>query len=112
MPHKAVFLDRDGTIIQENGYISKINQVEFIPGSVKAIQILKSLGYKIVVITNQSGVAQGFFSEKSLKKVNNYLLKKLRQQKASVDGIYYCPHHPRVGLKNYKKDCDCRKPKT
>ncbi len=112
MPHKAAFLDRDGTIIQENGYISKINQVEFIPDSIEAIKKLRALGYKIIIITNQSGVAQGFFSEKSLQKVNHYLLKKLSQQKAAVDGIYFCPHHPRVGLKNYKKDCDCRKPKT
>lgn len=112
MRHKAAFLDRDGTIIEENGYISKINQVEFIPGSIEAIKILKSLGYKIIIVSNQSGVAQGFFTEKSLKKVNQYLLKKLRQKKAEVDGLYYCPHHPRVGLRKYKIDCDCRKPRT
>jgi len=112
MRQKAAFLDRDGTIIQENGYISKINQVEFIPGSIEAIQRLKSLGYKIIIITNQSGVAQGFFSEKSLKRVNNYLHRKLKQSKAGWDGIYFCPHHPRVGLKRYLKDCECRKPKT
>ncbi len=112
MRHQAVFLDRDGTIIEENGYISKINQVEFIPGSIEAIKILKALGYKIIIISNQSGVAQGFITAKSLKKVNHYLLKKLRQKKAAVDGLYYCPHHPKVGLKKYKKDCNCRKPKT
>ncbi|EQB63465.1 MAG: D,D-heptose 1,7-bisphosphate phosphatase [candidate division Zixibacteria bacterium RBG-1] len=112
MRQKAAFLDRDGTIIQENGYISRINQIEFIPGSVKAVQILKSLGYKIIVITNQSGVAQRFFTEKSLKKVHKYLQKQLRKDKAGWDGIYYCPHHPRVGLKRYLKDCNCRKPKT
>jgi len=112
MRQKAAFLDRDGTIIQENGYISRINQVELIPGSVKAIQILKSSGYKIIVITNQSGVAQGFFTEKSLHKVHNYLQKQLRKNKAGWDGIYYCPHHPRVGLKGYLKECNCRKPKT
>ena len=112
MRQKAAFLDRDGTIIQENGYISKINQVEFIPGSVQAIQILKSLGYKIIVITNQSGVAQGYFTEKTLKKVHGYLQKELKKNKAGWNGIYYCPHHPRVGLKRYLKDCHCRKPKT
>ncbi len=112
MRQKAAFLDRDGTIIQENGYISKINQVEFIPGSIQAIRILKSLGYKIIVITNQSGVAQGYFTEKTLKKVHRYLQKELRKNKAGWDGIYYCPHHPRVGLKRYLKDCNCRKPQT
>lgn len=112
MRQKAVFLDRDGTIIQENGYISKIKQVDFIPGSIEAIKRLKSLGYKIIVITNQSGVAQRFFTEKDLKKVHNYLQKQLRKDKAGWDGIYYCPHHPRVGLKRYLKDCNCRKPKT
>lgn len=112
MRQKAAFLDRDGTIIEENGYISQIKQVEFIPGSIKAIQILKSLGYKIIVITNRSGVAQGYFTEKSLKKVNKYLQKELRKNKAAWDGIYYCPHHPRVGLKRYLKSCNCRKPKA
>jgi len=112
MRQKAAFLDRDGTIIEENGYISKIKQVDFIPGSIEAIKRLKSLGYKIIVITNQSGVAQRFFTEKDLKKVHNYLQKQLRKDKAGWDGIYYCPHHPRVGLKRYLKDCNCRKPKT
>lgn len=112
MRQKTAFLDRDGTIIEENGYISQVKQIEFIPGSVKAIQILKSLGYKIVVITNQSGVAQGYFTEKTLKKVHRYLQKELKKNKAGWDGIYYCPHHPRVGLKRYLKDCNCRKPKT
>lgn len=105
-------MDRDGTIIEENGYISKIKQVEFIPGSIEAIKKLKSLGYKIIVITNQSGVAQGYFTEKELKKIHRYLQKKLKKNKAGWDGIYYCPHHPRVGLKRYLKNCNCRKPKT
>src|SRR3990172_6752341 len=112
MRQKAAFLDRDGTIIEENGYISKIKQVDFIPGSIEAIKRLKSLGYKIIVITNQSGVAQRFFTEKALKKVHKYLQKELKKNKAGWDGIYYCPHHPRVGLKRYLKNCNCRKPKT
>jgi len=109
---KAAFLDRDGTIIQENGYISQIKQIELIPGSIEAIKRLKLLGYKIIVITNQSGVAQGYFTEKTLKKVHGYLQKELKKNKAGWDGIYYCPHHPRVGLKRYLKNCNCRKPKT
>ncbi len=112
MLHKAVFLDHDGTIIEDNGYISKTSQVQFVPGSIKAIKILKSLGYKIIVISNQSGVAQGFLSEKTLQNINNYLQEKLKKNKASTDGIYYCPHHPGLGKKSYKKDCNCRKPKT
>lgn len=112
MRQKAAFLDRDGTIIEENGYISQVRQIELIPGSIEAIKRLKSLGYKIIVITNQSGVAQRFFTEKDLKKVHNYLQKQLRKDKAGWDGIYYCPHHPRVGLKRYLKNCNCRKPKT
>ena len=109
---KAVFLDRDGTINEEMGYINHIERFkifEFVP---EAIKILNDAGYLVIVVTNQSGVARGYFPEDLVKKVHGDMLESLKAKKARIDKIYYCPHHPSEGVGAYKKDCKCRKPGT
>jgi len=103
--NKAVFLDRDGTINKEVDYLSRIEEFEFLPSAVKALVKLSKSSYKIIVITNQSGVARGYFTEVALGKIHGHMVEELKANGARVDGIYVCPHHP-------DENCDCRKPKT
>ncbi|MGB8656408.1 MAG: HAD family hydrolase [Candidatus Zixiibacteriota bacterium] len=105
MPSKTAFLDRDGTIIEEKDFIKTPDQIEFIPGSVDAVKILRDLGYKIIVISNQSGVGRGILTEQMVRRVNESFLVRLREEDAPADGLYFCPHNPEDG-------CDCRKPTT
>jgi D-glycero-D-manno-heptose 1,7-bisphosphate phosphatase len=107
---KAVFLDRDGTIIEDTGYISTPAQIKFIPGSIAAIKKLNQAGYKVIVITNQSGVARGLFSEDMLQSIDKVIHRHILNGHAHVDGFYYCPHHPEHGVYPYKQKCGCRKP--
>ena len=109
--NKAVFLDRDGTINEEMGYINHLSRFVLLPGVAEGIRKLKENGFLTIVVTNQAGVARGYFSEDLLKKVHEKMQKLLKQQKAELDAIYYCPHHPEVGPPEYKIDCNCRKPK-
>jgi D-glycero-D-manno-heptose 1,7-bisphosphate phosphatase len=109
MSNRAVFLDRDGTINEEIGYLSDPEQVALIPGAAEALLRLKSAGFMLVVVSNQSGVARGLFTEDELHKVNLKLSNLLEQKGASVDAYYFCPHHPHHGE---MLDCECRKPKT
>lgn len=106
----AVFLDRDGTIIEDYGYISSPEQVKFIPGAIEAIKMLKDAGYKVVVISNQAGVARGLITEDMLQTIDKTLHKWILNGGAHLDGIYYCPHHPGHGVYPYKQVCECRKP--
>ena len=99
----AVFIDRDGTIIDDIGYLGDPGGVSFYPGIPEALKKLKDMGYLLVVITNQSGIGRGFFDEETAIAVNFATLKKLRGRGVTVDAIYYCPHHPR-------DNCRCRKP--
>lgn len=107
---KAVFLDRDGTINQDKGYLCNPCDFAFIPGAVEAIKIFRNLGYKVIVITNQSAVARGFYDEEAVRRLHNHMNSLLALEGASVDAYYYCPHHPEGIVSAYKKDCDCRKP--
>lgn len=102
--HKAVFLDRDGTIARDVPYCSRPEDFELLPGVAEGIKELNKHGFKVVVITNQSGIARGYFTEEMLARIHDKMLKELAQQGAQVDAIYYCPHHP-------DDNCDCRKPK-
>lgn len=107
---KAVFLDRDGVIIKDKPYQFKIEDIEIIEGVATAINKLNRAGFLVIVITNQSGVARGFFSEDEVKKFNSYLIEKLKEKNAKIDEIFYCPHHPNGIIEKYKKECSCRKP--
>ncbi|NLW92057.1 MAG: HAD family hydrolase [Syntrophomonadaceae bacterium] len=105
---KAIFLDRDGVIIKEKGYISSLEQVEIFPYAADCLTRLKKAGYILIVITNQSAVARGIISENELERIHSHLLQQL-----PLDDIYYCPHYPMVPeQKPYGIRCTCRKPET
>ncbi len=106
----AVFLDRDGTLCEEVGYLDAPEQIRLIPGAGEAVRLLNQRGLKAVVITNQSGVARGFFSEERLEEIHRELSRQIRAEGAFLDAIYYCPHHPTEGKPPYLRPCDCRKP--
>jgi D,D-heptose 1,7-bisphosphate phosphatase len=108
----AVFLDRDGTILRDVGYLCSQEQIEILHGVPEAIRLLKEKGYKIVVVTNQSAVARGRLSEKQLKQIHEEVRAQLARAGATLDAVYYCPHHPSEGVTAYRVLCDCRKPNT
>jgi D-glycero-D-manno-heptose 1,7-bisphosphate phosphatase len=108
----AVFVDRDGTLIRDVGYLCRPAQLEILPDVPEALRLLKQKGYKIVVITNQSAVARGYLTEQILSEIHGELFGRLYRAGAEVDGVYYCPHHPTEGSAPYRIDCDCRKPNT
>ena len=107
--NKAIFLDRDGTINIEKDYIYKCEDLVFEEGSVEALKTFKNLGYILIVVSNQSGIARGYFTEEDLKAFNNNMNEKLKEKSVEITEFYCCPHHP-DGLAEYKKVCDCRKP--
>jgi D-glycero-D-manno-heptose 1,7-bisphosphate phosphatase len=107
---RAVFVDRDGTIIEDTGYISSSKEVSFIPGSIAAVKRLNQAGFQVIVITNQSGVARGIFSEDRLQTVDKHIQKHVLSGGAHIDAFYYCPHHPEHGVYPYRQACECRKP--
>ena len=107
----AVFLDRDGTIIDDTGYLDRVEEVALYPWSADALRLLKRGGFAIVVITNQSGVARGLYPESAVHDVHAYLTGMLGRGGAVVDGWYHCPHHRDAVVPEYRIDCDCRKPK-
>lgn len=106
----AVFLDRDGTICEEVGYLARPDQLRLIPGSAEAIAALNRAGILAIVTTNQSGVARGYFTEENVAAVHERLKGLLGEMGAKLDAIYYCPHHAEKGLGQYRVACDCRKP--
>ncbi len=107
---KACFLDRDGVLIVEKNYLCDIAEVELETGAAEAIKLLKGHGYMVIVISNQSGVARGYFSEEQVRKVNAHIDALLAVDKASIDDWFYCPHHPKGTIPEYAVDCQCRKP--
>ncbi len=107
----AVFLDRDGTVIEEVGYLNRLDRLSFFPWSIDAIRVLGDAGLPVVVVTNQAGVAQGYFDERFVRGTHALIDERIRAGRARVDGYYYCPHHPNAKLDRYRVDCDCRKPK-
>ena len=110
MKRPAVFIDRDGTISEEVGYVNHPSRFRVFPYSAEAIRILNDNGWLAIVITNQAGVARGYFPEEMIASVHDRLKSDLAN--AQLDAIYYCAHHPTVGEPPYRFDCNCRKPKT
>ena len=108
--NKAVFLDRDGTLNPDPGYISDPKDFNLYEGVGENLLRLKKAGYLLILITNQSGISRGLISEKQLEAVHAKLQKLLTEKGAKLDGIYYCPHHPNHPYKGVS-DCNCRKPK-
>jgi len=110
MPDKAIFLDRDGTLIEDPGYINSADQVKLLDGVADALAEFKGLGYKLIVTSNQSGVARGIVNEKVLGEIHDRLKQLLAEKGAYLDRIYYCPYHPDGVVPKYRKESDWRKP--
>ena len=106
----AVFLDRDGTIIREVNYLSRLEDVELLPQAGEAIARLNQLQIPVILVSNQSGVARGKFSENFVAETHHYLHEMLARKGAHLNDFFFCPHHPETGMAPYKKVCDCRKP--
>lgn len=107
---KAAFLDRDGVINIDHGYVSRWEDFQFIPGSIKAMRVLQDLGYLLIVITNQSGIARGYFTEEDYTKLTNAYRSYLLSCDICIAGIYHCPHHPDFPMAGQNGPCECRKP--
>ena len=106
----AAFLDRDGVLNVDHGYVHKPDQIEWIAGAPEAVRMLNKAGYIVIVITNQSGVARGYYDEPAIHKFHNHMQDVLRAQGAHIDAFYYCPHHPEGTVKKLAIRCHCRKP--
>jgi D,D-heptose 1,7-bisphosphate phosphatase len=110
--HPAVFLDRDGTLIRDVGYLTRLDQIEILDGVPGAIRALRDGGFRTVIVTNQSAVARGWLTEAELKEIHRLLLDRLADQGAMLDAVYFCPHHPSEGVGTYRVACECRKPNS
>jgi D-glycero-D-manno-heptose 1,7-bisphosphate phosphatase len=111
MKRRAVFMDRDGTISEEVGYVNHASRYRVFPFSAEAVRLLNERGWLAILVTNQAGVARGYFTEDLIGEVHGVLRRELKSEGASLDAIYYCAHHPSVGEAPYRLDCDCRKPR-
>lgn len=111
MSQRAVFIDRDGTISEEVGYINHSSRFRLFPYAAEAIKYLNNNGWLAIVVTNQAGVARGYFSEAMITTIHAEMNAQLETAGAKLDAVYYCAHHPSVGDPPYRFDCDCRKPK-
>ena len=107
---KVIFLDRDGTINVEKSYLHKWEDFEFEKNAIEGLKKLKNLGYEFIVVTNQSGIGRGYYTEEDLVTLNNQMTKKLKEFGIEILECFYCPHHPEKGIGKYKVDCNCRKP--
>jgi D-glycero-D-manno-heptose 1,7-bisphosphate phosphatase len=112
MKQPALFMDRDGTVSEEVGYVNHPSRFRVFPYSAEAIKLLNDNGWLAIIVTNQAGVARGYFSEDIILQIHDQLRADLERSAAKLDAIYYCAHHPSVGEPPYRLDCDCRKPKT
>lgn len=107
---KVVFLDRDGTINEEVHYLHKPEDLHLLPGAAQAVRMLKEAGFTLIVVTNQAGVARGYYTCRDVETLHAYMNEQLRKEGGFIDAFYYCPHHPDCGIGEYKKKCHCRKP--
>lgn len=110
MSRRAIIMDRDGTVCDEVGYINHVDRIRLLPRSAEAIRLANAADFQTVVVTNQAGVARGYFAESLIDEVHDRVRELLAEGGARLDGIYYCPHHPEVGAPAYRKECTCRKP--
>ena len=112
MKRPAVFIDRDGTINEQMGYINHISRFVMFPWSAEAIRLLNTHQYLAIVVSNQSGVARGYYPIDLVEEVHNHMRLLLKKENAFVDAIFFCPHYPRGNVPEYSIECNCRKPRT
>lgn len=108
--HKALFLDRDGVINVDHGYVCTPERTEFIDGIFELCLAAKQAGHLLVVVTNQAGIGRGYYSEQQFLDYMDWMRAQFEQRGMTLDAVYYCPHHPTDGVGNYRRECDCRKP--
>ena len=106
----GIFLDRDGTMIREKNYLSKIEEVKFLPGVITGLKKLIHCGLPMYIFTNQAGVGHGYFDENTVAQIHHHLGTFLKKNGITIAGAFYCPHHPQAKIKAYRRDCFCRKP--
>ena len=111
MSKPAIFFDRDGVLNVDVGYLYKIEDFQWIDGAIQAIKYFNDKGYYVFVITNQSGVARGYYKEEDIRKLHQWMKKELAKYGAHIDEFFYCPHHIKGIVPEYSFDCECRKPK-
>lgn len=112
MADKAVFFDRDGVLDVDEGYLFRPEELKWIPGARESVVYLTKLGYKVFVVTNQSGIARGFYTVEQMNKLHDFMQAELQKLGGSITKFYYCPHHPTKGtVPQYSIECNCRKPK-
>lgn len=112
MSAKVVFLDRDGTINQDKGYVHQIEDFEVIPGALEALKLLTEAKISIYIVTNQGGIAKGLYNLKDFESLTNYMLELFKENQIVVEGVLYCPHHPEGIIPQLSIACECRKPKN
>lgn len=110
LPNKAAFIDRDGVINEERGYVHRAEDFKLLPGVVEGLALLATAGYKLVVVTNQAGVARGYYNEAAVERLHAHMGALLGAHGVHVDAVYYCPHHPNGVVSAYRRACECRKP--
>jgi D-glycero-D-manno-heptose 1,7-bisphosphate phosphatase len=110
--NKAIFLDRDGTINEDTGYTYKIEDLEFVNSAIIGLERMQKMGYGLIIITNQAGLAKGKFIEEDYFTFRNEMHKRLKENGIIINAEYFCPHHPEGTIEKYKINCNCRKPKT
>jgi D-glycero-D-manno-heptose 1,7-bisphosphate phosphatase len=112
MKKPAVFIDRDGTINEQMGYVNHVSRFRILPRVPQAIRMLNRHGFLVFVVSNQSGVARGYYPLDLVRTLHELLVTRIREKKGIIDGIFFCPHHPAGSVPEFSRDCDCRKPKT
>jgi D-glycero-D-manno-heptose 1,7-bisphosphate phosphatase len=108
---RAIFIDRDGTLNEDIGYVSSPDRLVLFPWAAEAVRLINESGAKALIITNQSGIARGMYTEDDLDKIHSRMIELLARDGARIDAVYFCPHHPEVGDARYRVICDCRKPR-
>ena len=108
--HKAAFLDRDGVINKDRAYVHRWENFEFVPGAVEGMRRLQEAGYMLIVVTNQSGLARGYYTEVEYQALTHHIRQELEYQGVKLAGVYHCPHHPNGSVPHLSIECDCRKP--
>lgn len=107
---RAAFIDRDGVLNEDHGYVCRAEDFHWLPGAVQALQELQRAGYALVVVTNQSGIGRGLYTAADMDTLHHHMRAQLQHHGVTVDGIYACPHHPDAALPAYRLACHCRKP--